>query len=65
MDVKNRNKMKKNCLNCRHYYITWDRSFPRGCRALAFKTRFSPSAAVYNASGLPCLYFQEKRKPGR
>ncbi len=50
-----------NCLNCRHYYITWDRNFPRGCRALEFKTRFSPAVVVYRSSGMKCLYYSPKK----
>ena len=46
-----------NCLRCVHYYITWDRRFPRGCRVLDFKSRYLPSYVVFNSSGMPCQYY--------
>lgn len=52
--------MSVNCLKCRHYYITWDEKFPRGCRALNFKSRYFPSDVVRRSSGTHCLSFQEK-----
>lgn len=48
------------CRNCRHYYITWDKNFPYGCRALNFKSKSMPAAAVRAASGIPCLSFARK-----
>lgn len=51
------------CLKCRHYYVTWDPSFPRGCKAFGFKSQAMPSVAVRNSSGSPCLNFEPKPKP--
>jgi len=51
-----------NCLDCRHYYITYDPSFPYGCRAAGFKSRLFPAKAVYVNSGSHCLLFTEKDK---
>ncbi|NPV92116.1 MAG: uracil-DNA glycosylase [Firmicutes bacterium] len=51
---------KVNCFKCRHFYITWDRSFPRGCSAIGFKGREIPSLVVMNASGMACQYFESK-----
>jgi len=51
------------CVNCRHYYITWDPNFPRGCRAFGFKSRQMPSDAVFRASGEPCRMFEPKTEP--
>ena len=48
------------CRNCRHYYITWDKNFPHGCRALKFKSKSMPAATVRAASGIPCLSFVNK-----
>ncbi|MGM0652914.1 MAG: uracil-DNA glycosylase [Bacillota bacterium] len=62
MDKRRDERDRINCLKCRHYYITWDRKFPRGCRALDFKSKYCPSAAVYNSSGMPCLFYQERKK---
>lgn len=54
------------CLKCAHYYITFDPSFPYGCRALDFKCRRLPHYEVAAASNLPCQSFVAKpnqRKP--
>ncbi|MHB8765640.1 MAG: uracil-DNA glycosylase [Deferrisomatales bacterium] len=48
------------CFRCRHFYVTWDPTFPRGCRALGFKSRELPCDAVRGASGAECLHFAER-----
>lgn len=50
------------CNKCRHYYITWDTDFPAGCRALRFKSREAPSAAVRRSSGMECQLFEPRAK---
>jgi hypothetical protein len=53
--------MKKiDCFQCRHFYITWQRSFPYGCRALSFKSKLMPSFEVFSASGSDCLHYEKK-----
>ena len=60
-----------NCFRCRHFFVTWDPRFPRGCRALGFKGRAVPSDTVRQASGTRCLYFEPRAQghgahiPGR
>ncbi|HAO94108.1 MAG: uracil-DNA glycosylase [Deltaproteobacteria bacterium GWB2_55_19] len=49
---------KVECFKCKFFYITWDEFFPRGCKALGFKSREVPSAVVFNSSGLPCQKFE-------
>lgn len=49
-----------NCLGCKHYYVTWDEKFPKGCRAFGFKTNQLPSLEVFRSSGSPCLKFDPK-----
>jgi hypothetical protein len=51
---------KIDCFKCRHFYITWDKSFPKGCEAIGFKSEKMPSAVVYEASGTACLRFAKK-----
>lgn len=43
------------CKGCRHFYITYDASFPYGCRALQFKSRRQPYVEVQSASLTPCM----------
>jgi len=55
--------MKRNvdCRKCINFYITWDKKYPRGCRAMGFTCREMPSVIVYKASGAECLRFEEKK----
>jgi hypothetical protein len=56
--------MKKenvNCRKCINYFITWDKKFPYGCKALNFKTNRLPSVDVKINSGLQCMLFKEKK----
>ncbi len=55
---------KINCLKCRHFYITWDKNFPNGCKAMRFKSRQMPSVDTEQSSGVPCLRFAPK-EPNR
>jgi hypothetical protein len=54
------NKNQPLCFYCRHFYITWDRDFPYGCKAMGFKSRWHPSVAVFSSSGISCLRFERK-----
>jgi len=51
-----------NCFKCKHFYITWDKRFPYGCRAFGFKSKLLPSIEVFKASGQKCLQFTPKEK---
>jgi hypothetical protein len=51
---------KVDCFQCKHFFVTWDKKFPRGCRALRFKSEEMPSSLVYQASGMECLRFEKK-----
>lgn len=55
-------KEKINCFHCIHFFITWDDRFPRGCRAMDFKSSKMPSTVVYEASGMQCAKFQPKKQ---
>jgi hypothetical protein len=50
-----------NCIQCRFYYITWDKKLPHGCRRMNFKSREIPSQVVRkSSSGMDCLLFAPK-----
>jgi len=51
------------CSKCRYYYITWDKSFPYGCRAMGFKSKTLPSLLTQQVSGQQCLSFAAKEAP--
>jgi len=54
---------RPDCLHCGHYFVTWEASRPRGCRAYGFKSEALPSAVVLESSGEPCQLFE--RRPGK
>ena len=53
-----------NCFFCEHFYITYERRFPYGCRALGFKSVRMPSVDVYKSSDMDCALFERKEKIG-
>ena len=53
------------CMNCRHFFVTWEKTHPRGCRAYGFKSRQMPSMVVLSQSGTPCLSFDQKPPSSR
>ncbi len=59
------NQKRIDCFQCRHFFITWDKTFPNGCKVFGFKTKQLPSVAVQQASGAFCAAFQLKGKPNR
>jgi len=50
-----------NCRRCIHYFVTWQKNQPHGCRQYGFKSAQIPSMVVLNSSGVPCQFFQLKR----
>ena len=52
-----------NCLNCISYFVTWDSSFPHGCKKFEFKRRDGlPSLSVYEANKRHCIFFEKNPK---
>ncbi|NOX24709.1 MAG: uracil-DNA glycosylase [Deltaproteobacteria bacterium] len=49
-----------NCMNCRHFYITYEPAHPYGCRSMNFKSKEIPSTVVFANSGMPCQAFVAK-----
>lgn len=49
-----------NCLQCVHYFNTWEKDRPRGCRKYNFKSMSMPSQLVRNESGMNCQSFEKK-----
>lgn len=61
----NQNQLNKktgevNCFKCKHYFITWDKNFPRGCKIYNSKSSMMPSMLVQKETGEKCLAFQLK-----
>ncbi|MFP4012273.1 MAG: hypothetical protein ACLFUM_11260 [Spirochaetaceae bacterium] len=51
-----------NCLKCRHFYVTWDPRFPRGCAVFGVKTQRLPSLVVYESTGMHCPRFERSER---
>jgi hypothetical protein len=60
--MKDNHSNRIDCRKCKFFYITWDKNFPYGCKALGFKSMTMPSIQAMKASGLPCQYFSPKTK---
>jgi len=55
--------MKVICRKCEHYFVTWDKDKPHGCRMLGFKSRQAPSMVVRRATpGMQCQYYKPRPK---
>lgn len=48
------------CLKCKHFYTTWDKNFPRGCRFFEIKTKYNPSLEIKKAIGKDCPKYETK-----
>lgn len=48
------------CHGCRHYFVTWDKIAPHGCRAFEFKSPEVPCVVVERASDMPCGEFDPR-----
>jgi hypothetical protein len=62
VEFENLNKNKIRCLDCEHYFITWDSSYPYGCRKVGFKSKYVPRTAVFEMSDMNCLAFSRKKE---
>jgi len=50
------------CHKCEHYYVTWDKHFPHGCKAMKFKSKQLPSTVVFVSSNIECLLVKKKKR---
>lgn len=51
-----------NCYGCTHFFITWDKEFPYGCRKMEFRSKRLPSDDVMEADGQRCLAREESTR---
>jgi hypothetical protein len=59
-DINKEEEFPVSCSDCKHYYVTWDKDFPYGCKAMGFKSRTYPAQEVRDASGMDCQLFERK-----
>ena len=58
--------MRIDCRRCEHYYVTWDKKHPHGCRAMGFKSMQLPSLVVDKTTpAVGCLAYKKKVKRKR
>ncbi len=50
------------CLRCVHYYVTWNKKYPRGCRKYGFETDLMPSDTILIYTCKSCAYYKNKFK---
>ncbi len=49
------------CYKCKYYYVTWEKNFPHGCKAMGFKSKQFPAISVYVSSNQDCLLYRNKK----
>jgi hypothetical protein len=49
-----------NCLQCRHFKVSWDPAMPRTCTLFGFKSKNQPSFEVFRSTGKHCFSFELK-----
>lgn len=55
------NQAKENdCRMCVHFFVTWQKNSPYGCKAYGFKGPQMPSVVVKASSGEPCKFFKQR-----
>lgn len=54
-------KMKPNCRNCKHFFITYNQQTPNGCRIYQIQSKQLPSIIVKQANaGADCIGHEAK-----
>jgi hypothetical protein len=49
------------CHQCEHYYVTWNKQFPHGCKAMKFMSKQIPGLVVLSSSQMACQLFRKKK----
>jgi len=49
-------------MRCAGYFVTHEARAPYGCRPMGLKSRRPVEVGVTEASGMPCQWFQQKKK---
>ena len=53
---------QNNCNNCAHFYVTYKKNFPYGCKAFQVISKKLPYLEVKNISGINCALFSKRNK---
>ena len=58
--MHNGEKNQVRCHGCAHYFVTYDRNRPFGCKRFGFKTKSLPSQVVIESTGMQCAYRENR-----
>ena len=61
--IEQQHNSQASCRKCKFFYITWDKSFPYGCKAMGFKSKSLPGMITRQVSHSDCLSYEEKEQP--
>ena len=53
---------QNNCNKCEHFYVTYKKNFPYGCRAFGMISKNYPYSEIKKVSGTNCALFSSKEK---
>ena len=48
------------CRKCVHFFVTWEKNCPYGCKSYGFKGPQIPSIVVRTSSGESCNFFKQR-----
>ncbi|MGE3610233.1 MAG: uracil-DNA glycosylase [Bacteriovoracaceae bacterium] len=54
---------RPNCQKCKHFYITWNKTTPNGCRRFGIQCKDNPATIIASAGLGDCQGYEEKKKP--
>lgn len=57
---KQESQKHTDCRLCVHFFITWEKNCPYGCKAYGFKGPQIPSIVVKSSSGENCNFFRQR-----
>lgn len=59
-DNKTNQSDSLDCRKCVHFFVTWEKNCPYGCKAYGFKGHQMPSIVVKSSSGERCNFFKQR-----
>lgn len=54
-------KLRVNCVKCQHFFVTWEKAQPYGCKQFGFKGKQMPNLNVKQITGVDCPVFKPKQ----
>ena len=60
MNIKTNNTKIVTCNGCLHFFVTYKKERPWGCKKFGFISKFLPAREVFSTTGIECAYRTEK-----